>query len=1551
MPIIPAQLLGDQGIQPASGFPAYGNNWPASGAVPQEFSSAGWTVQARRIQQQTFLGASIVSFNMNGGFGDSSSNLSVELVNDEYNVSDQTPAGMGDDPYHSGNIDPTNFRGDRFAAPMVGSPVFFKFGETFATVEEAYKQTFDDLYNMTTAGITTTPQAGQQVNIDTFNVLGNTEYVDLRDNKIYNYSAYYNDTNYRGRDHLVFGGILQSFIQNRGPGGNPTYSVKAVDPREILSNVTLILNNYSGPTYNNNNLINVYGFLEYNPSGTTKTAITNILPFENPLQRYVATNVTTPTEEQKKNIINNVFISYSGDDTYKQSNPYAPSYLSSLDLSKPIEFPMTGTGFSRRSEQGIPYYRVKQAVNSVMGYNGHIPQEYIDQGFGGKINFRGFNYVVDFGSLPDIPEFYFLDFDQITLLDLILEICDITSKELFVTLLPVINHPAISMIHNNNATAIRNNVFQASGVAGIIRIDAIDRSKQPEYGAIKKYIDSLATSGIYVENQDIGFELSNVTTDKFIVGAQEVQNYFFTNQTDRDHIDAITKQEHKTLPKADRWKLETSLKQQVLPYYGLLGKNAVTIPKGFGSYQQILLDTTGLNANGVGAYYVATEMELRCALISFDRWKEFLLQYNDIYIESLEIDDAVERGYMLRATPPPNFPRIDEISNNYAVTVPRSVFQTYALEDFGKDKLPKSPCNPPYGYPLYYKRATKIGIPEAGLSQITSRLTSILNGYSLLSNADKSTYNHVLNSEFSRLRSELQGDLSEFEKQYLDQIEQALKNPDPDENIEKAIGLIHEFLKNTQPVFQVIAKQARKNTQNALKVYDFIRSIAEECLGKKFLVKVPTSTNLLYDPNIIVNGAQNIYRRGPFGFKPRPNNSIPGYEFTTTFKSEINAKLNEAKRFAAISDDNLNLQIHLNSGTPEYFQGSLKVNYDPVENKHEFNYEPVNNGGFFDFDLCPYLLDSSSFNQIKSTNYSYLPSGLQKGLIPIDLTNFITEDGRVSAYVRFDNSQFLSFDNFNSTDFVQEEIVSNFHIPDISESLDNVKDNTEFSFPKDTELENKPKQVAFVKCQVDERLYMPPKMIMSGVKVQGRKVKQIPTFVLPRKIYDPCTDKYNDSFSYFKPTFVPEATSTKDCTILAFNQYRDDNILKSHIIKTDLQNLDTKNVYALITLPSRAIPLKDSRYRDGYYQSLSAESFKHMMTMDTVDTETCGFDEPVILKKPINPSPSGSACANPTNIIALDHAWFAARQALKKSLTFSFPKIINQAVPSPVYPDLVSLPLMSKERCYGPWVSSQLDAQAAVYSNIGGKVEFIKDENLAPWNYSGYQLMNEAALAQAQFAQSLLLFSERGGFVVPGVPPNVSLGKSLLTLGPLVTDLQVDVSAGGIRTTVKLDLYTANFGKLQKQKQDQISKLSRERQKLKDERNALIRKGIGKSQKSTNYLEQYENIKSAINQNKPLASTIVIGANRFEENRWSSEIGGHSLVAHNYTGSIQDNSTFSQTAQTIGSFSQIDLAAATSDVAAQSVDEMFLPASMTPDHPNMPSFSITNNNARQNLYG
>ena len=43
----------------------------------------------------------------------------------------------------------------------------------------------------------------------------------------------------------------------------------------------------------------------------------------------------------------------------------------------------------------------------------------------------------------------------------------------------------------------------------------------------------------------------------------------------------------------------------------------------------------------------------------------------------------------------------------------------------GPDGYPASPCSPPYGYPLYYKRAEKIGIEKAGAAKVSDFVNKV----------------------------------------------------------------------------------------------------------------------------------------------------------------------------------------------------------------------------------------------------------------------------------------------------------------------------------------------------------------------------------------------------------------------------------------------------------------------------------------------------------------------------------------------------------------------------------------------------------------------------------------------------------------------------------------------------------------------------------------------------------------------------------------------------------------------------------------------------------
>lgn len=62
--------------------------------------------------------------------------------------------------------------------------------------------------------------------------------------------------------NFTFEGIIQLSVRKNDFGGNPTYEVRLVDPRELLSGVQVIISSYMGSTQGLPNLLNAYGYWE-----------------------------------------------------------------------------------------------------------------------------------------------------------------------------------------------------------------------------------------------------------------------------------------------------------------------------------------------------------------------------------------------------------------------------------------------------------------------------------------------------------------------------------------------------------------------------------------------------------------------------------------------------------------------------------------------------------------------------------------------------------------------------------------------------------------------------------------------------------------------------------------------------------------------------------------------------------------------------------------------------------------------------------------------------------------------------------------------------------------------------------------------------------------------------------------------------------------------------------------------------------------------------------------------------------------------------------------
>ena len=1558
------------GIVPPTGV--YGKDWPSgiTPTLPQgihgELSKGGWSKGNEGFVQQTFLGASISNFNISAGFGSSSTTLSVSLVNDEYNKSDETGLGQGDDVYHNG-------REDSFRPPVVGSPVYFKFGKNHATLDQAYRRTYNLVYGSdkpTSITLEEETIKGPINSIPENYFLKEERPIsqDEEEETVWEDQTPIKDPSYdfRGYNHFVFGGILANYTKDEG--SSRTFSASVADPREILSNVQVILNDYQGTVFNNKNILNVYGFLEYDRSkelenqmdanAFSKNLITRdangflIGGLPNPLTgEPTADCYLFEPSPLNKAIANDPILREIVDTDRLLKNPC----LTGDDFSMIHNiFPVTGQGMSRRCKQGIPWYRVYQALKSMMywtGYDfGFAPCEYTSAGFGGVVDFRGFNYLVDLSGLPlhKIPQMYFLDTDQIDLLSLIQDVCQAISHDYVVSLLPVLDSPRTRMLYQYNRSCVEEERF-GDIVTGIIRVDAIDKTVQPQYGTVTEYIENLEENGTLVETKNIGFETTNVTTDRFIAGHQEVSMYVFSSHKDSEFTNYWDD--------PTCWTLNDSLSDQIVPFFGYLDQNeeVPTIPKGNGPFKQIVLNTQGLDAFGVGDYYVATEIELRAASIGFENWCSFLMHYDQKYAEILPrgrsrgnlgddmwenakeyADEANRRRFPQR---PADYKKIDPEDWDVEVIVPRCIWPSERNYMF-EFQEPASPCSPPYGYPLYYQRASMIGVNnQRGIDAITKKLsteTGIDNTFKKFKNDFNNLLfgDHVqLNALFAELiRDNWTGGNNEkgiTNKEALNFLKKIYKkkfgkvvayatasaafrnfiasgkpidtwkrtiNPAKKPTLYKAYQFAQDIFKfeekiainasgkdGPDDVFIDITELAKlkdnfkfiwrkgvpegkiewlfdQNEQNAMKIHEFLKGVADKHLGKTYLVKIPKSANLNYlgntlhlEENLRYKGLGGFIDDGPYGFPAVPIDGRP-YPLAPNKK---------AIKYPYLDEDYNNSNLSWNNG-------ALRTNFNPINKQWEHSYEPESAGGYFDINLW-------------SGNAKNL------GLYPIDSAPF-EDEGRISAYVRFPYGEFLDFSEIDNesisyvpfsliaTPFLQGpqgERFYNEHYYSPSLSIRNTVIDTRTvgipftvgtSYTSDLragDLMAEARGFVFVKCEISDKLVHTPRVIKRQTKVFGdnlifrksrEQLSKIPLLpnnslkldgqlLFPGKKFqkgskNESTNVFTEGESFHEVFREPDDahggyignTVLVDDFERSFNGSEpfkktvyDENGAKkmqnalgpaeTFLVKREY--LSSNHVYALITLPGKVT--KKPTISNRIQVQLTATSIE--LSESTVPRHVAGLE-----KLPVKNYIDGKYIVK----LELDE------HDLGKSKDLSDPEAaIGFESKPPITPELAVLPLLSNERCYGPWVSaSKIDNSVNRYSDIGGKVEYVKDENLSPWNYGGYAELQQAGVLKAQFSNSLLLFGEKGSFTFPGAPAGLTIAQPLMSVrGPLVTSINVNVG-DSVKTTVSMDSFSPNFGKLKKQQEEQLADLAKEKRRMIDERNRQIRQaGIKKTQR------------------------------------------------------------------------------------------------------------------------
>lgn len=864
---------------------------------------------------------------------------------------------------------------------------------------------------------------------------------------------------------IKFGGLLQSFHRSSSVSGH-SISVTVTDPREILASIFLILNHSDDKVGAvEKNLYNVFGFLENNPTLDTRAIF----------------------KTYTRNTVRRGGSGFFGDDMYHNSLPDQDDgfdYFSNTGYAN--KFPITGTGMSRRSTYGIPYYRVMQAISAM---DSALPNDEFS-GFSGDIVFRGLRFSITFGNLPPLNPMYMVDHDNVDVLSFLLEIAEASGHEISISMSPKYG-------------------LDDRGIpfGGNIEIYFLDRTQESGVGQIRKFLNNNFPKSVdkdgneftIAEKEDLGYEMTNPTTSKVLFGGNRVDMYAFTSNHDDGRFDkAINGQGGSTA-------------NQIIPYYGLLSENVVTPTKGYGDWMQILLDSSGLGAFGVGNYYVATQAELRYALAGFKAWKKLLEYYNGNYFTVFNGSPRQKhQDILVGGAGNPNF-RVQDGQNGdhlKCVKAPRCLFTNDV--GFYNNGQPINPCCPPHGFPLYYNRAVAIGLTMQKVFDDRSSVVADLNilkangsddvGFQKIRNALLEKYKklgrvrRLTRAELDAVKA-LQTSGGGFDGKYLNSIISSMSG---------------------SMIYPKANRTARK--ENYTKVFNFVKSVAEECYGKKWLVRIPPKPNYKFysnDQQVGLKLASNnrVYLDGFFGISPVPQPN-----------PAIRDQLNPSNRsFVAISND------------PTYsleqskFKSGLITNYNPISDSLVHNYMPSTEGGFLAYDIYT--------------------KGVETAMIPADLTGF-GSNHRIKAYVRYDHSNLLNLSNSNSK--VYSEFVG---------TRTNVVPSKDLTIDDPFTSATSPKsQIAFMPVDLDEKYYFLPTTKMRNVGRFGAKFKT-ETYYIPDPVGLDASGNIPDNAGNIKTNIqlIPTYQSNGNVNIADFSRESGGKILA-------YPNLDY--AYALITQPS-----------------------------------------------------------------------------------------------------------------------------------------------------------------------------------------------------------------------------------------------------------------------------------------------------------------------------------------------------------------------------------------------
>ena len=239
-----------------------------------------------------------------------------------------------------------------------------------------------------------------------------------------------------------------------------------------------------------------------------------------------------------------------------------------------------GFGFSGSNGSGLSWNKIRGALADLVSAG--------TSDYGGQITYRGFSYEIDIGNMPTLPSYFKIGGD-LSLIDIIQQVCDAGGCDFFVTLVG----------------------------ERIITIKTISRISIPDTGVITRFIQQ--TEGAVAKS--IGYDMVNEVCGKFLIGGKRKEMFF-------EFYEDYNPLTRRAVFGGADGKEETGFDNQIWWCWGFHANGDVIIGDGLGDEHTFTIDSRNVQVPDVQDTYPTSLGEIVAALSNESDWETFLTQNN-----------------------------------------------------------------------------------------------------------------------------------------------------------------------------------------------------------------------------------------------------------------------------------------------------------------------------------------------------------------------------------------------------------------------------------------------------------------------------------------------------------------------------------------------------------------------------------------------------------------------------------------------------------------------------------------------------------------------------------------------------------------------------------------------------------------------------------------------------------------------------------------------------------------------------------------------------------